>query len=43
MKKHFCYIQNQFKLELDLTSYATKKELDHTSSVDTSDTVDTFF
>ena len=31
------YIINKIKLELDLSNYATKKELEHETGVDTSD------
>ena len=31
------YIRNKIKLELDLSNYATKKELEHETGVDTSD------
>ena len=31
------YIRNKIKLELDLSNYATKKELEHGTGVDTSD------
>ena len=31
------HIRDKFKVVLDLPSYATKKELDHSTGVDTSD------
>ena len=31
------HIRNKVKVVLDLTNYVTKKELDHTTGVDTSD------
>ena len=31
------YIRNKVKVELDLSNYATKKELDYGNDVDTSD------
>ena len=34
------YIRNKVKVELDLSNYATKKELDYGHDVDTSDWAD---
>ena len=31
------HIRNKIKVVLDLSNYATKKELDHATSIDTSD------
>ena len=31
------HIRNKIKLELDLSNYATKKELEHETGIDTSD------
>ena len=31
------HIRNKIKIELDLSNYATKKELEHATGIDTSD------